>query len=175
MEYVESSLFQAPCGFGGGIWRIITKSILIVAISEQYRALVEKIKKKVSLLISLIQYIQEGNKIWKYGFNDHDRREVYKTISFSINLYERQKVHRHLSKRQQTMMGFFNEIQTGLKQTELSIEGTSNKISFWSFLEGSSEVDDGKCSWNNHNFEKVPMLSLRRRLIVFLCLKNVKS
>lgn len=105
-----------------------------IIVSNGPRTMAVKIRKKILLLKTLVQFISEGSPMWKELIPQCERRDISKAISQVLNLYGKQVMHKTLNERQKVMMEKFNQIDRALNFTNLVGKTCGKGMSFWEFL-----------------------------------------
>lgn len=106
-----------------------------------FRAFVDKIKRRVTTLRCLIEYILE-NRLWHHFLSEEELMHIRRVINSVMNLYTKQTVHQTLTSKQKQMMNLFSELETILFDIQVVNKASDMKFTFWKMLQGDRTIFD---------------------------------
>lgn len=144
------------------------------------KAFVFKIKRRISALRSLIDYLLEA-RLWHNFLNEQELIQIRRVISSILHLYTKQTAHNTLSKKQKEMMTCFSELDSLLNESHLINRASQKKFSTWKLLQADrsviEEIEKPNCALYFENKDQGALLlarckNLEQRLNDIVCEKS---
>jgi len=104
-----------------------------------FRAFVFKIKRRISALRNLIEYLIEA-RLWHSFLSETELSQIRRVITSILNLYTKQSMNGTLSKKQKEMMNVFTEIETLFHETNLCNKPNQKTFSVWKLLQAERNI-----------------------------------